>query len=62
MLPTRSTYSMPTWRLTRWLAHPGQDVPLDIQRALIGSLFGTLSIFIGGVLNSLMVAASWPGA
>ncbi|ANY14613.1 GGDEF domain-containing protein [Bordetella pseudohinzii] len=57
MLPTRSTYSMPTWRLTRWLAHPGQDVPLDIQRALIGSLFGTLSIFIGGVLNSLMVAA-----
>lgn len=47
---------MPTWRLTKWLAHAGDDVPADIRRALVGSLFGTLPIFIGGVVNSVLVA------
>ncbi|MGA0533952.1 diguanylate cyclase domain-containing protein [Hansschlegelia sp. KR7-227] len=32
-------------------------MPDDIRRALIASLFGTLPIFAGGVVNSIMVAA-----
>ena len=60
-------YSLPRWRLTRWLAEAGQDVPLEIRYALIAGLFGTLPIFIAGVFNtvtvSLLVALrmpSWP--
>lgn len=50
-------FSFPQWRVTRWLAHAGADAPEDIRRALIASLFGTLPIFAGGVVNSVMVAA-----
>jgi len=60
-------FSLPTWRLTRWLAYPGQDVPYEIRVALVSSLFGTLPIFIGGVANTVLVAAviaarhpTWP--
>lgn len=49
-------YSAPRWGFTRWLAEPGRDVPAEIRDALVGSLFGTLSIFFGGILNTLMVA------
>lgn len=49
-------YSLPRWRLTRWLADAGQDVPPEIRVALIGSLFGTLPIFAGGVINTLAVS------
>ena len=49
-------YSAPRWRFTRWLAEPGRDVPAEIREALVGSLFGTLSIFFGGILNTMMVA------
>lgn len=49
-------FSLPRWRATRWLVDAGPDVPLDIRTALIGSLFGTLPIFAGGVLNSLAVS------
>ncbi len=50
-------YSLPRWRLTRWLADAGRDVPQDIRVALIGSLYGTLPIFFGGVANTIGVAA-----
>ncbi len=60
-------YSLPRWRLTRWLADAGPDIPLEIRHALIAGLFGTLPIFIAGVFNtvavSLLVALrmpSWP--
>ena len=60
-------FSLPRWRLTRWLAEVGPDVPMDIRIALIGGLFGTLPIFVAGVFNtvavSLLVALripSWP--
>jgi diguanylate cyclase (GGDEF)-like protein len=49
-------FSLPRWRLTRWLTDAGRDVPNDIRAALIGSLFGTLPIFAGGVLNTLAVS------
>lgn len=51
------TFSLPRWRLTRWLADPGRDVPQDIRIALVGSLFGSLPIFVGGVFNTVIVAA-----
>lgn len=50
-------YSLPCWRITRWLAECEPDAPDDIRIALIGNLFGSLPIFIGGVLNTLAVAA-----
>jgi diguanylate cyclase (GGDEF)-like protein len=49
-------YSLPRWRLTRWLADPGTDVPGDIRVALVSSLYGTLPIFFGGVFNTILVS------
>jgi diguanylate cyclase (GGDEF)-like protein len=51
-------YSLPRWRVTRWLADAGTDVPDDIRAALIGSLYGTLPVFFGGVANTLVVSAA----
>ncbi len=51
------TFTLPRWRFTRWLVKIDADVPDEIRHALIGSLFGTLSIFVGGVVNTLLVAA-----
>ena len=51
-------YSLPRWRVTQWLAECGSDVPHDIRVALIGNLFGSLPVFIGGILNTLVVAAA----
>lgn len=53
---TTPSYSLPRWRVTRWLADPGPDVPTEIRVALVGSLFGTLPIFVGGVVNTLAVS------
>ncbi|UZF91449.1 GGDEF domain-containing protein [Bosea sp. NBC_00550] len=49
-------FSLPRWRVTRWLADAGPDVPPEIRVALVGSLYGTLPIFAGGVINSLAVS------
>lgn len=64
---TEGTYSLPVWRITRWLVEPGDDVPDNIRHALITGLFGSLPVFIGGVINTILVAAavtlrhpSWP--
>lgn len=51
-------YSLPRWRMTRWLAECGSDVPEDIRIALIGNLYGSLSVFTGGTLNTLAVATA----
>ena len=56
MFLSGQVYSAPRWPFTRWVAEPGRDVPAEIREALVGSLFGTLSIFFGGILNTLMVA------
>jgi diguanylate cyclase len=55
--PTR-IYSLPRWRVTRWLADCGPDVPHDIRVALIGNIFGGLPVFAGGVINTVAVAAA----
>lgn len=57
MKDTPRTFSLPKWRFTRWLADPVEDVPAEIRQALISNLFGTLPIFIGGVANTILVAA-----
>jgi diguanylate cyclase (GGDEF)-like protein len=49
-------YSLPRWRVTRWLADCGPGVPDDIRVALIGNLFGGLPVFAGGVINTVAVA------
>lgn len=58
-------FSLPRWKTTQWLLHAGEDVPDDIRAALVASLFGTLPIFAGGVLNtiavSLVIALRHPG-
>jgi diguanylate cyclase (GGDEF)-like protein len=51
-----ASFSLPRWRFTNWLSYSGPDVPDDIRIALIGSLFGTLPIFAGGVLNTIAVS------
>lgn len=56
MFLSGQVYSAPRWRVMRWIAEPGRDVPPEIREALVGSFFGTLSIFFGGILNTLMVA------
>lgn len=50
-------YTLPRWRATQWLVNPGGDVPAEIRVALIGGLFGSLPIFFGGIINTLLVAA-----
>jgi diguanylate cyclase (GGDEF)-like protein len=53
-----ASFSLPHWRITTWLSHSGKDVPDDIRIALIASLFGTLPIFAGGVLNTIAVSVA----
>ncbi|MDP2802803.1 MAG: GGDEF domain-containing protein [Phreatobacter sp.] len=49
-------FSAPRWRLTRWLATTSQRVPDDVRAALIAQLFGTLPIFLGGMVNTMAIA------
>jgi diguanylate cyclase (GGDEF)-like protein len=56
MQGTQKIYSLPHGRLAKWLAAPGQETPQDIRVALVGTLFGTLPIFFGGVSNTIAVA------
>jgi diguanylate cyclase (GGDEF)-like protein len=51
-------YSFPRWRITRWLADAGPGVPDDIRADLVANLFGTLPVFAGGVINTLIVSAA----
>jgi diguanylate cyclase len=53
-----ASFSLPRWRIASWLCYSGRDVPEDIRIALIGSLFGTLPIFAGGVLNTVAIAVA----
>lgn len=57
MVEKHKIFSRPRWRVTRWLIGEGKDVPEDIQAGLVASLFGTLPIYLGGVVNTIMVAA-----
>jgi hypothetical protein len=54
MQSLKRIYSLPRWRLTRWLADCGPGVPEDLRVALIGNL----PVFVGGVINTVAVAAA----
>ncbi len=49
-------FTLPRGRAAKWLLHAGADIPRAIRIVLVGSLFGTLPIFAGGVLNTVLVA------
>ncbi|SEB83942.1 diguanylate cyclase (GGDEF) domain-containing protein [Rhizobiales bacterium GAS188] len=51
-------FSLPRWRVTRWLTDAGPGVPDEIRAGLIASLFGTLPVFAGGLVNTLVVSAA----
>lgn len=51
-------YSLPRWPAMRWLTYPAANAPDDIRVALIGGLFGTLPIFAGGVISTILVTAA----
>jgi diguanylate cyclase (GGDEF)-like protein len=51
-------YSLPRWRLTRWLIDVGPDVPDDIRRGLVDNLFGGLPVFFGGAINTILVSGT----
>ncbi|WP_144635417.1 sensor domain-containing diguanylate cyclase [Bordetella genomosp. 13] len=55
-MQNHAEYSLPRGRLARWLTAPGQATPHEIRVALVGTLFGTLPIFFGGVFNTVAVA------
>lgn len=48
---------LPRWRVTRWLTEPGADVSPPVRIALVDSLYGSIPIFIGGVLNTVAVSS-----
>ncbi|MGJ5001759.1 diguanylate cyclase domain-containing protein [Bradyrhizobium sp. HKCCYLRH2060] len=52
------SFSLPRWRVTRWLADPGYPVSSDIRGALTGELYGCWSVFAGGAINTVAVAAA----
>ncbi|MBC2776546.1 GGDEF domain-containing protein [Parasphingopyxis marina] len=53
-------YSLPRWKLTRWLTRTGEPVSPTIQAAQIQSLYGSLSIFYAAALCTLSMAfAAW---
>ncbi|BAM90904.1 conserved membrane hypothetical protein [Bradyrhizobium oligotrophicum S58] len=51
-------FSLPRWRVVRWLADPGYPVSHDVRLALIGELYGCWSVFAGGAINTIAVAAA----
>ncbi|MGN6122223.1 MAG: hypothetical protein ACTHOJ_04625, partial [Sphingomonas oligoaromativorans] len=51
-----ATYSAPVTRFGRWIADPGRDVAADVRPLMLAGLFGTLTIFLGGVLNTIAVS------
>ena len=53
-----STVRLPRWSLTRWLVDPGKDVPEAIRLSLFNGLYGSLPIFLGGILNTLLVSSA----
>jgi len=50
--------ALPQGILTRWLVDPGRPIPDSIRAQLFGSLYGSLPIFLGGVLNTLAVSTA----
>ncbi len=48
---------LPRWAVTRWLVECAGVVPAEIRPSLIQGLYGSLPIFLGGVLNTILVSS-----
>ena len=58
MQTEKRLYSLPHWRLTRWLSDAGPSVHGDVRVALIGQLYGSLPVFAAGAINTVAVSAA----
>ncbi|QOG05572.1 GGDEF domain-containing protein [Aureimonas sp. OT7] len=50
-------HSLPKTAAGRWLGHISEDAPLEVRDRLLGGLYGTIPIFLGGVANTVLVSA-----
>ncbi|KAA0970518.1 GGDEF domain-containing protein [Aureimonas fodinaquatilis] len=50
-------YSLPKYSLGKWLTSIGAEAPIEVRVRLMNGLYGTMPIFLGGVLNTTFVAA-----
>ncbi len=46
------------WRATRWLLDIGKDVPAPVRARLLVNVYGSLTIYVGAVFNTIIVAAA----
>lgn len=51
------TLARPFRSLAGWFADPGGNLPEEVRLALIHSLYGSLAIFIGVIVNTMAVSA-----
>jgi diguanylate cyclase (GGDEF)-like protein/PAS domain S-box-containing protein len=55
--PVVQAATLPKSRLARWLIAPGRDVDPVLAAQLASGLYTSIPIFLGGVINSIVVAA-----
>jgi len=53
-----SGYTLPRWRLTRWLAEPPPGTPEPVRRRLIATLYSGLPVFFGGIVATVFGPAT----
>lgn len=53
-----SAYTLPRWRLTRWLAEPPPGTPEPVRRRLIATLYSGLPVFFGGIIATVVGPAT----
>ncbi len=49
--------ALPHWTITRWLVECAGEVPAELRPSLVQGLYGSLPIFLGGVLNTVLVSS-----
>ena len=49
--------ALPRWAVTRWLVECAGEIPAEIRPSLVSGLYGSLPIFLGGVLNTVLVSS-----
>lgn len=54
MQTEKARFSAPEWRLTRWLAEAPAGTPDSIRLRLVAELFGSLPVFYGGLIATIV--------
>ncbi|WP_166041485.1 GGDEF domain-containing protein [Sphingosinicella sp. YJ22] len=44
-------------RATRWLLDIGRDIPAPVRARLLANVYGSLTIYVGAVFNTILIAA-----